>query len=52
MDGAPIENYLKHMGYTEGKESYPAQFQWEYVYDLVTLTETVDGVEIRMDTLL
>lgn len=52
MDGVPVKNYLKQVTFTEVKESYPAQFQWEHVYDMVTLTETENGIEIRMYTVL
>ena len=52
MDGMSVKNYLEQVTFTEVKESYPARFQWEHVYDMVTLTETENGVEIRIDTVL
>jgi len=52
MDGKSIESYLELVGAIEVKESYPGQLQWEHVYDLVTLTETEDGVEVQIDTVL
>ena len=52
MDGMPVKNYLEQVTFTEVKQNYPTRFQWEYVYDMVTLTETENGVEIRIDTVL
>lgn len=52
MDGKSIESYLELVGAIEVKESYPRQLQWEHIYDLVTLTETQDGVEVQIDTVL
>lgn len=52
IDGLPIESYQEHIDLMEGKESYPASFQWVYFYDSVTLTETESGVEVRIDTML
>ena len=52
MDGKSIESYLELVGAIEVKESYPGQLNWEHVYDLVTLTETEDGVEVKIDTVL
>lgn len=52
MDGKSIESYLELVGAIEVKESYPGQLQWEHIYDLVTLTETEDGVEVQIDTVL
>lgn len=52
MDGTPIENYQEYIDPIEGNESDSAQFQWVYIYDSVTLTETENGVEVRIDTML
>ena|GEM_PF-2359894 len=52
MDGKSIESYLELVGAIEVKESYPGQLQWEHIYDLVTLTETQDGIEVQIDTVL
>lgn len=52
MDGKSIESYLELVDAIEVKESYPGQLQWEHIYDLVTLTETQDGVEVKIDTIL
>ena len=52
MDGKSIESYLELVGAIEVKESYPGQLQWEHIYDLVTFTETQDGVEVQIDTIL
>lgn len=52
LDGIPVKNYLEQVTFTEVKQNYPTRFQWEYVYDMVTLTETENGVEIRIDTVL
>lgn len=52
MNGTPIESYLELVGAIEVKESYPSRLQWEHMFDSVTLTETENGVEVRIDTLL
>jgi len=52
MDGKSIESYLELVGAIKVKESYPGQLQWEHICDLVTLTETEDGVEVQIDTIL
>ncbi|SEH95794.1 SH3 domain-containing protein [Paenimyroides aquimaris] len=52
MDGKSIGSYLELVGAIEVKESYPGQLQWEHIHDLVTLTETEDGVEVQIDTIL
>lgn len=52
MDGTPIESYLEYIGPIEGNESDSPQFQWVYIYDSVTLAETDNGVEVRIDTML
>lgn len=50
--GTSSENYLEDTGTIKGKESYPVWVQWEFGNDLVTLTETEDGIEVKIDTIL
>lgn len=52
MDGRPVENYLDEVTFTVLKDSCPARMEWFFAYDQVTLTETENGVEILIDTVL